>query len=696
VSAIVGALRAILSLESAAFTSGLKQAQKGLTNFSASARKLGGQMQKVGAVASIAGAAIVAGLKGAIDSADALDELSQKIGVPVEQLSALQYAFEKSGVSSETMAAGVGKLSKAMAAAADGNKASAKMFADLGIKVTDATGALRPAADVMADVAGIFADMPDGAEKTALAMQLFGKSGAEMIPALNEGKAGLAGLMDEARKLGIVIDSETAASAGKFNDNLFTLGAAASGLAVQIAADLLPTLQKISDFLVDMAKAYADLSPGMQEFIANVAGAIVVGGPLLVGLGLMVSAVGHVGAAFSALAALIMANPLAAAVALIAGGAYLIWYNWDWLKQQFSEIWQSIKDKAVAAWDYIKTTIADAIAFVQAKWEIFVAKIEAAIQTAKDAAKAIGDALSIGREEMNSGEGYQRHGRGHGWQPGRGRPDELRARQGHRQGDRRRHGGWPAGSDAAARFHHARGLLCAGQDGPRCAGHRVAFQGVQGNRRIPDPGLGAWHQRGQAAGRNGHGPMWRRPRPKRRPRQPTRCATPGAGCSASGSPGRRRRGDALAGLADRLADMLAESAFDGLFGSGGLFGGIFDSLAGAFGFAKGGVFAGGRVTAFATGGVVTGPTPFPMRGGLGLMGEAGPEAIMPLTRGPGGKLGVQAIGGGGSVVRLVVEENPMFAARVRTEAQGVAVDVVRQYDAEVAPASRARPPREVG
>ncbi len=52
--------------------------------------------------------------------------------------------------------------------------------------------------------------------------------------------------------------------------------------------------------------------------------------------------------------------------------------------------------------------------------------------------------------------------------------------------------------------------------------------------------------------------------------------------------------------------------------------------------------------------------------------------------------------GRGSVVRLVVEENPMFAARVRTEAQGVAVDVVRQYDAEVAPASRARPPREVG
>ena len=68
------------------------------------------------------------------------------------------------------------------------------------------------------------------------------------------------------------------------------------------------------------------------------------------------------------------------------------------------------------------------------------------------------------------------------------------------------------------------------------------------------------------------------------------------------------------------------------------------------GFAKGGAFSGGRVTPFATGGIVTGPTTFPMASGIGLMGEAGPEAIMPLSRGPGGKLGVVASGGGSPVV----------------------------------------------
>jgi phage-related minor tail protein len=75
-------------------------------------------------------------------------------------------------------------------------------------------------------------------------------------------------------------------------------------------------------------------------------------------------------------------------------------------------------------------------------------------------------------------------------------------------------------------------------------------------------------------------------------------------------------------------------------GVGSLAGALFSGV-----FADGGAFSSGRVRAFANGGVVNGPTVFPMRSGVGLMGEAGPEAIMPLTRGSDGRLGVAASGG---------------------------------------------------
>lgn len=100
-------------------------------------------------------------------------------------------------------------------------------------------------------------------------------------------------------------------------------------------------------------------------------------------------------------------------------------------------------------------------------------------------------------------------------------------------------------------------------------------------------------------------------------------------------------GDALSNLANKVQNMLVNKALDSLLG--GLFSG----------FAKGDVFSGGRNMAFAAGGVVNGPTIFPMATGMGLMGEAGPEAIMPLTRTSSGELGVQAVGGGSGGVSIV-------------------------------------------
>lgn len=103
-----------------------------------------------------------------------------------------------------------------------------------------------------------------------------------------------------------------------------------------------------------------------------------------------------------------------------------------------------------------------------------------------------------------------------------------------------------------------------------------------------------------------------------------------------------------------LNDLNVGSGGRGIFG-----GGFLQSLIGGFlgiGFANGGVFANGQVQAFAGGGVVNRPTLFPMRNGTGLMGEAGEEGILPLRRGPDGRLGVEAHGGA-SERRVVVESH---------------------------------------
>ncbi len=103
---------------------------------------------------------------------------------------------------------------------------------------------------------------------------------------------------------------------------------------------------------------------------------------------------------------------------------------------------------------------------------------------------------------------------------------------------------------------------------------------------------------------------------------------------------------------------------------GAIANGINGLLSGLMPFEKGGAFVSGRVTAFAKGGVVSAPTQFAMRGGRGLMGEAGPEAVMPLPRGPDGRLGVQAQGTAARPVTVVMNiQTPDVAGFQRSQSQ---------------------------
>ena len=127
--------------------------------------------------------------------------------------------------------------------------------------------------------------------------------------------------------------------------------------------------------------------------------------------------------------------------------------------------------------------------------------------------------------------------------------------------------------------------------------------------------------------------------------------------------------DVLKSLALRLAGIALDKALQRLSNAlGGLLGGLFNGL----GFAKGGVLADGRVRPFAQGGVVAAPTYFPMQGGLGLMGEAGAEAVLPLARGSDGKLGIRSAAAAPLVVTFNVTSPDADSFR-KSEAQVTAM-----------------------
>lgn len=184
-----------------------------------------------------------------------LEKTSQKTGISVENLSALAYAASLTDVGFEGLTTGLKFLNKNLDAAQNGAAKQVGTFLELGVAVKTSTGELKSTEQVLVDVAESFKNMEDGPEKVALAIQLFGRSGTQLIPFLNQGAAGLQALSEEAAKLGVVMGEDDAKASEQFNDDLRRLGQAAKGVGMAIGTDLMPYFQKFVDVLVDYAPA---------------------------------------------------------------------------------------------------------------------------------------------------------------------------------------------------------------------------------------------------------------------------------------------------------------------------------------------------------------------------------------------------------------------------------------------------------
>jgi len=262
----------------------------GLSKLAGSAQGLVGGLGALVPLAS--GAGLMALAKTSIDAADNMNDLRQKTGASVESLSQFQQAAEKSGTTLDAVGGAMVKLNRNLAEGKAG-----KSLQEIGISATDASGKLKSTDQIMLELADKFQSMPDGAEKTALAMDLFGKSGAALIPMLNMG--------DEAiKKLGVTMTGEFASKADELNDKFVDLQTGVTRLAVGLGTALMPALQVVTDALIGALNIFTQLPGPLQAIVGGFTA-------LVIGLAILAPAITAVVTIITALTAL----PVAATIA---------------------------------------------------------------------------------------------------------------------------------------------------------------------------------------------------------------------------------------------------------------------------------------------------------------------------------------------------------------------------------------------
>lgn len=261
-----------LEAESLKFQKELEQAKRKLASFEKSgdkvAKAIGGMLGKLAAAVTVTAFTSLA--KQALDVADATSKAAAKIGTTTEALSRMQHWADLGGVSVGQLETAMAKLNRQLVMAAqDSGSKAAVAFQAIGVSVTDANGKIRSSESVMADIADRFSRMRDGAGKTTVAMDLFGKAGASLIPVLNGGADGMRAAAAEADALGITIDGKAAKAAEQFNDNLSRLTKVIKGSFLVSMQELAPLLAVVSDELVQNAKDAQVARKGADTIVAG-------------------------------------------------------------------------------------------------------------------------------------------------------------------------------------------------------------------------------------------------------------------------------------------------------------------------------------------------------------------------------------------------------------------------------------------
>jgi hypothetical protein len=315
----IGTIKAHVGVETADFDSGMKRVQSTMGGFAshmastmgglasaplraassamgglasaatAPTRALGALGSELGKIGQIAAGVALGGvmnqlgmglserLSGSIDAVRDLGAatvtLQRQIGGSTEEASGLLAVFGRYGMSQEDASRSLGTFSKHLLGLEDmtdaaiiGGKGFAGTMKDLGVNFLDVAGNALPMDDLLGKVADRFNQMPDGVDKTATAMTLFGKSGKDMLPILNLGRQGMQDAMDTAKKYGLVLSQDNVNDIKKFGAAQKDMNQAFSGLMIQVGTMVMPTLAKLATSVAGLVQQFSlKFLPAIRE-----------------------------------------------------------------------------------------------------------------------------------------------------------------------------------------------------------------------------------------------------------------------------------------------------------------------------------------------------------------------------------------------------------------------------------------------
>lgn len=332
--------------------------------------------------------------------ADDMNTMSKVYSISTKDLQKYSAAAELVDVDIETIAKSHTKLEKQMLTATKGTGTAAEAFKKLGVNVTDSNGELRKGDDVWQETIKALGSMENETERDALAMQLMGKSAAELNPLIEDGGKTYTELANTLQKYNLdFIDQETLDQANAFNDSLDTIKAvgmvAFQQLGTQLAAYLAPALEKVVDVVGRLANWFSNLSPRTQAIIAGVAAFVAVLAPLLIGLGKVSFAISSilslaatVGPAIGGIVAAL--GPVILIIAAVVAAGILLYKNWDTikakavaLKNSIIKTFNDVKAKVTTIWNGIKNAITTPINKAVSTIQSAISKIKSIINGAK-------------------------------------------------------------------------------------------------------------------------------------------------------------------------------------------------------------------------------------------------------------------------------------------------------------------------